>query len=38
VVASVLEVRRGTVASRLNMARRRFRAALVAEGVRGAEA
>lgn len=36
--ASVLEVRRGTVASRLNAARRRFRAALVAEGVRDAEA
>jgi RNA polymerase sigma-70 factor, ECF subfamily len=36
--ASVLGVRRGTVASRLNAARRRFRAALVAEGVRDGEA
>jgi RNA polymerase sigma-70 factor, ECF subfamily len=33
---SVLDLRRGTVASRLNAARRRFRAALVAEGVRDA--
>jgi DNA-directed RNA polymerase specialized sigma24 family protein len=36
--ASVLGVRRGTVASRLNAARRRFRATLVAEGVRDADA
>lgn len=36
--ASVLELRRGTVASRLNAARRRFREALIAEGVRDAEA
>ncbi|MHB8470119.1 MAG: RNA polymerase sigma factor [Gaiellaceae bacterium] len=34
--ATVLDVRRGTVASRLNAARRRFREALFAEGVRDA--
>ncbi len=34
--ASVLGIRRGTVASRLNHARARFREALVAEGVRDA--
>jgi RNA polymerase sigma-70 factor (ECF subfamily) len=36
--ASILETRRGTIASRLNAARRRFREALVAEGVRDAKA
>jgi RNA polymerase sigma-70 factor, ECF subfamily len=36
--ASMLDVRRGTVASRLNRARRRFREALILEGVRDAHA